>query len=119
MAVLVPNDPATLLTRVDCAEALTAAGFPTSPATLATKATRGGGPPFRKFGPRVIYEWGSALTWAQSRLGAEVNSTSEFDTHRAHSGKRVSWNREPTLTRSDNKSPVDHDPGECTPVPDR
>src|SRR5271154_2572912 len=50
MAGLIPDDPDTLLTRVGCAAALTAAGFPTSPKTLATKASRGGGPPFRRWG---------------------------------------------------------------------
>lgn len=38
-------DDDALLTRAAIAEALTNEGFPTRPATLATKATRGGGPP--------------------------------------------------------------------------
>jgi hypothetical protein len=42
--------PDTLLRRKATAEALTAAGFPTAEKTLATKATRGGGPPYRKYG---------------------------------------------------------------------
>lgn len=69
--------PDTLLTRVKTAEALTAAGFPVSPATLATKATRGGGPAFSKFGPRVLYRWCGALEWAQGRTTPVVASTSE------------------------------------------
>jgi hypothetical protein len=60
-----PDDPETLLTREAAAKVLTVAGFPTSPATLATKASRGGGPPFRKFGPRALYRWGDC-----ARLGA-------------------------------------------------
>ena len=58
-------DANSLLTRDTVATALTEAGFPISGATLATKATRGGGPPFRLFGRRPLYEWGAALAWAQ------------------------------------------------------
>ena len=68
-----------LLTRNATAAVLTDAGYPTSPATLATKATRGGGPPFRRFGPRPLYRWGDALLWARSRLGPLICSTSEPD----------------------------------------
>jgi hypothetical protein len=82
MANLVPNDSKTLLTRHACAAALSAAGFPTSPDTLATKASRGGGPPYQKYGNRPLYSWGEALAWAQSRLGPVVRSTSEVDTVR-------------------------------------
>jgi hypothetical protein len=79
MAGLIPDDPDTLLTRVGCAAALTAAGFPTSPKTLATKASRGGGPPFRRWGSTPLYPWGSSLSWAQARLGPPIHSTSEPD----------------------------------------
>ena len=75
----VPDDPDTRLTRDATSAALIEAGFPVSPATLATKATRGGGPPFQKFGARPLYVWRDALAWAQSRLGAVVTSTSELD----------------------------------------
>jgi hypothetical protein len=56
----VPNDPEQWLTRERTAEALTTAGFPTSPKTLATKASRptpSAGPPCRKFGNRPLYRW--------------------------------------------------------------
>lgn len=79
MAALIPDDLDALLTRVPLAEALTAVGFPVSDKTLATKASRGGGPPFQKFGPRALYRWGSALEWAQSKLGPVVRSTAELD----------------------------------------
>jgi hypothetical protein len=79
----VPSDLETLLTRNATAAALTHAGFPTSKATLATKASRGHGPKFRKFGPRALYRWGDALDWARSRLGPPVGSTSELDAARA------------------------------------
>jgi hypothetical protein len=70
-------DPDALLTRRQAASALTDAGYPTAAATLATKATRGGGPPFSKYGPKTIYRWGDALTWARNRLTPPRNSTSE------------------------------------------
>jgi hypothetical protein len=72
-------NPDALLTRSDTATALTAAGFPVKSATLATKATRGGGPPYRLFGTRPLYRWADALAWAQARLSPVVNSTSEAD----------------------------------------
>lgn len=72
-----PDDPEALLTRDDTAAALTKSGFPTSAKTLATKASRGGGPPFHRFGPRVLYRWRDALAWAQNRLGPTLLSTSE------------------------------------------
>jgi hypothetical protein len=69
-------DHDTMLTRDAVAAALSAAGFPVSAATLATKATRGGGPPYRLFGRRPLYEWGTALEWARDRLSAPVPNTS-------------------------------------------
>jgi hypothetical protein len=79
MAIL---NPESLLRRVPAADALTDAGFPTSPATLATKAVRGGGPPFRLFGRVPLYRWGDLLAWAEARLSAPVSSTSELDAAR-------------------------------------
>ena len=70
------HDPDALFTRASLAAALTEAGFPVSGATLATKATRGGGPPYRLFGRRPLYRWGDALDWARSRLSAPVANTS-------------------------------------------
>jgi hypothetical protein len=75
----VPTDRKTKLTRGAGAEALTEAGFPTAEGTLATRASRGGGPKYRRYGSRVIYEWGDLLDWAQSRLSAPIRSTSELD----------------------------------------
>jgi hypothetical protein len=68
--------PDALLTRDAVATALTDAGFPVSGATLATKATRGGGPPYRLFGRRPLYLWSDALAWARGRLSAPVANTS-------------------------------------------
>ena len=73
------HDDDTLLTRDMAAAALTEAGYPVKSKTLATKATRGGGPPYRLFGVRPLYRWGDALAWAQARLSAPRRSTSEKD----------------------------------------
>jgi hypothetical protein len=42
-------------------------------------ATRGGGPPYRLFGPRVLYRWIDALNWAESRLSMPRRSSAEAD----------------------------------------
>jgi len=67
-----------LLDRSTTAQALTAAGYPTKPSTLATKACRGGGPPYQLYGRMPLYEWGKALSWARSRLSAPISSSSEI-----------------------------------------
>jgi hypothetical protein len=72
-----PRDPHTRLTRQKLAEALTDDGFPTKPSTLATKATRGGGPPYELWGKKPIYTWGTSLAWAKSRLSAPRTNSSE------------------------------------------
>jgi hypothetical protein len=77
--MMIPSNPDTLVTRRRGAEALTEAGYPTACATLATLACRGGGPPYQRYGSRVVYRWGDLLAWAQSRLSAPVRSTSEGD----------------------------------------
>ena len=74
-------DPTTLLRRKTTAKALTEAGYPVAESTLATKATRGGSPPFRKFGRTPLYEWGPTLDWARSRLSEPISSTSERARH--------------------------------------
>lgn len=79
MSFPIPNSPDAKLTREQTAAALTAVGYPVKAKTLATKATRGGGPPYRLWGPRAIYEWGEALAWAQGRLSEPRRSTSEAD----------------------------------------
>ena len=76
---MIPENPNALLTRSETADALTEAGFPVKEGTLATKATRGGGPPFQKFGSRALYRWSDALLWATGRLSAPRRSTSEAD----------------------------------------
>jgi hypothetical protein len=75
--------PDTLLRRDAAAAALTARGYQTKTATLATKATRGGGPAFRLFGRIPLYRWADCLEWAESRLSPPIRSTSERDANRA------------------------------------
>jgi hypothetical protein len=70
--------PSALLRRKRCAEALTAHGFPVAEKTLATKASRGGGPAYRKFGRLVLYQWADALAWAEAQLSPPVGSSSEL-----------------------------------------
>jgi hypothetical protein len=72
-----------LLRREECATALTRAGFRTSPKTLATKATRGDGPPYHKFGRTVLYRWSEVLAWAEARLSPPMTSSSEADATRS------------------------------------
>lgn len=79
----IPDSNDVRLTRQRVAEALTEAGYPISPRTLATKATRGGGPPYSLFSGRALYRWGDALEWAESLTTAPRRSTSEADVHAA------------------------------------
>lgn len=75
-------DPDTLLTRRPAAAALTAAGYPTAPATLARKASVGGGPVYRRYGPRVVYRWADLLAWAEARMSGPIRAACELDAAR-------------------------------------
>jgi hypothetical protein len=66
------------LDRQQAAAALTARGYKTTASTLATLASRGGGPIFQKFGPRVIYRWADLLAWANDKTSQPVTNTSEL-----------------------------------------
>jgi hypothetical protein len=68
----------TMLSDTQASEALAETGLRVAPATLQTKRSRGGGPPFVKFGVHVRYRWGSLLAWAQAQLTPEVDNTAEF-----------------------------------------
>ena len=70
-------DNVTPLRRTAAAKALSAAGYPIAPATLATMATRGGGPPYTVFGRVAQYSWSDLLAWAQGRVkpGAHGDTT--------------------------------------------
>lgn len=78
-ASAIPADLDQRLLRVPTAAALTECGFKIASSSLATMATRGGGPPFCKWGPRAVYRWGDALAWAEARLSGPRRSTSEAD----------------------------------------
>jgi hypothetical protein len=76
---MIPDSLDALLERSETSKALTAAGFRVSGTTLATKATRGGGPPYRLFGRKPLYRWGDALAWARGRLSEPRCSSAEGD----------------------------------------
>src|SRR5262245_1896207 len=65
---MIPSDPDARLRRDACAEALTDAGFPLKPSTLASMGSRGTGPPFELWGRTPLYRWADALEWAERRL---------------------------------------------------
>jgi hypothetical protein len=77
------SPPNTLLTRPAAAQFLTEQGFPTTPSTLATKATRGGGPEYECFGRRPLYRPSKLLEWARSRLSKPVRNTAEAMSNRS------------------------------------
>jgi hypothetical protein len=64
------------LTRSESAQHLSEAGYPIRPKTLAKLASIGGGPVFRKFGHRVLYDSKDLLEWAEKRAGPLRESTS-------------------------------------------
>jgi hypothetical protein len=75
-------------------------GLRTTKTSLATMAVRGGGPKFRKFGPRAVYRWGDVVAWAESNLSSPRGSTAEgyvLDnaTPRKSTGKRAATAEHP------------------------
>lgn len=58
----------TFLTRPEAAEYLTRRGFPVAKATLQKYATVGGGPLYRRFGARVLYQPADLDAWAKAKL---------------------------------------------------
>ncbi len=73
------NDDDALLDRKSAAARLGEMGFPISPSTLSTMATRGGGPAYRRFGARALYSESDLIAWARGRLTPPRRSTSERD----------------------------------------
>ena len=55
------------LNRIEAAAFLTKRGYKTAPATLAKRAVTGGGPPFRSWGRKPLYDPEALLSWAQER----------------------------------------------------
>jgi hypothetical protein len=66
----------TLLSTEELSAAFAELNLPLAVATLVTRRTLGGGPPFEKYGKWVRYRWGKARNWrlAQGRM---FTSTSE------------------------------------------
>lgn len=73
------TDPtkAPYLSRVEAVAALRALGFPATVRTLATLASRGQGPIYRRFGARVLYRHADLLAWAEGRLSAPLAGQGE------------------------------------------
>lgn len=59
------------------AKFLTEQGFRTAASSLDTLVSRGGGPPFIKYGRFRLYEEGDLLAWAKSRCSSKRTSSSE------------------------------------------
>ncbi|MGO9432559.1 hypothetical protein [Rhodoblastus sp.] len=74
--------PDARLTRQELAKALTEAGYPISHSTLASMATRGGGPLFQHWGSKPIYAWAEAVAWAEARISRPVTTTAEAGRYR-------------------------------------
>jgi hypothetical protein len=108
-------DPDARLTREQTAAALSQAGYPTKPKTLATKASRGGGPPYELWCGRATYQWGKSLSWAQNRLSAPRRSTSEADVISARTAQsqprgRRRFNRDDSANGNESLSDVINEP---------
>jgi len=71
-----------LLRRADAAAVLQNAGYPISPTTLATMASRGDGPLFTKFGRIPLYRKEHLLEWAERRTSPFRHSVAECEAAR-------------------------------------
>ncbi|OYV44162.1 MAG: hypothetical protein B7Z75_04600 [Acidocella sp. 20-57-95] len=60
------------------AAALQERGYKISAATLAVKAVHGDGPPYCKFGKHVLYDLNDGISWAEARLSAKGNSSTQI-----------------------------------------
>jgi hypothetical protein len=65
---MIPDSPDALLTRAKAADALTALGYPVAASTLSTKATRGEGPRYQRFGRKPLYRWSDCVRWAEGKM---------------------------------------------------
>jgi hypothetical protein len=103
-------DPDCLLTRVAVADALKQAGYPIAAKTLATMATRGGGPPYRKWSKIALYTWGEALKWAQARLSGPRPNTSACDRQTPEKNMRGLYELSPVANRLTSSSSTKYAP---------
>jgi hypothetical protein len=70
-------DPGTLMEPAALSENLGLSGLKVATTTLESLRSRGGGPPFRKFGRRRLYAWGDGALWALGQLTGPLTSTSD------------------------------------------
>src|SRR5690242_15406741 len=75
------------LTRGEAAEYLTDLGYKIAPASLAKRAVVGGGPPFRSWGRKPLYDPEALLEWAQARCTGPRRSTSDHGGPRPATGE--------------------------------
>lgn len=61
------NNDRLYLTRAEAAQFLTDNGYPIGKGTLQKIASTGGGPPYRIFGNRSLYDADQLLEWAANR----------------------------------------------------
>jgi hypothetical protein len=76
--------PETIFTRPQLAQASTDCGVPVKPATLSTWASRGNGPPYKKFGKAALYNWGVYVAWALARMDEPASTATEHRANKAH-----------------------------------
>ena len=63
--------------RREIAEFLRARGFPVASRQLEKMASLGGGPPYRIFARKALYEPNEVLMWAKGRMSSPRHHTSE------------------------------------------
>jgi hypothetical protein len=68
--------PKALLPQNDASVFLGDNGYETSPNTLAKLRCVGGGPQFRRFGRKILYDPDHLLNWAVSKTSKPLSSTS-------------------------------------------
>lgn len=83
-----PIDPDARYTRKGSAKALTNNGYLTSEGSLMTMASRGGGPKFRKFGARVIYQGADLIAWAEARTSPPLTCSADLAPERRTTGRK-------------------------------
>ncbi|WP_064681270.1 hypothetical protein [Rhizobium bangladeshense] len=71
-----------LLRRAEAAAILQTAGYPISATTLATMASRGDGPLFKRFGRIPLYRHGDLMEWAEQRSTPFGHSVTECEAAR-------------------------------------
>jgi Helix-turn-helix domain len=70
-------DQTRYFSRDEASEYLKTRGFKIAKQTLAKYAVTGGGPAYRTFGSRVVYDPSDLDAWIEQRLTAPRRSTSE------------------------------------------